>query len=332
MLGSPKQFFVIDPKPLPDWILYNNVHKHPSYMSTNLFRKHKRLSYIDRIFYDLDTEGGDDDLSQVKEDALAFTNYLRREWLLDPFLDYSGQKGYHIFVWLQYPYGSEIEEVLLTAVYKALLKELASDLDLPSLDLPTIDSKRLTRIPYSRHGVSGRLCSPLDHKGKPILVKPGFVKRHQKGGLSVELVEETAETILMEWERRGSKTPTHLIRAELENVRIRPCFKAAAKVQLHGDKGHGMRLAMVAELANAGWGEEMIGGVFAFQSDYKSEITQKLVGRLMLHNPRRCDTIIRLGFCLGNSCSTYRKREGLENAADSLREVLEQRASAGNPF
>ncbi|OFV67930.1 MAG: hypothetical protein SCAL_000570 [Candidatus Syntrophoarchaeum caldarius] len=78
---------------------------------------------------------------------------------------------------------------------------------------------------------------------------------------------------------------------------LRPCFRQAIEErwQLTGGDGHHFRLALVAELIAAGYGDSEIHDVFKIQSDYDPGITQSHINRTREKGirPHRCVTIQR---------------------------------------
>jgi hypothetical protein len=85
---------------------------------------------------------------------------------------------------------------------------------------------------------------------------------------------------------------------------IRPCIKRALRLPLTGSRGHLMRLAVVAEYASKGAGEDAIVRLFSHQENYDEGKTRYYVRHALSrgYSPFTCTSIEELGYCLGGEC------------------------------
>ena len=167
--GNPKQYLnsknepVVNSKSqLIDLIYKNNGSGHDVFVSHNRFmnfvdRKPFQIE-ISKLFFDFDTK-----LKAAPSDALEdvrkVIDYLDEMQL--PFLvDFSGSKGFHIFIPLKekiYTSGQ-----YLTDLTRSCMLFLKREFDLKTIDPSVANPTKLCRVPYSIHPKTGLHCSPLN--------------------------------------------------------------------------------------------------------------------------------------------------------------------------
>jgi len=107
---------------------------------------------FDCIFIDLDH----DILRSSFRDAQKIVRYLLDHDVV-PRVYFSGKKGFHVFIDIP-----EIKVENPSLVRRRFLSILQSRLKLNAMDLSTIDTPRLSRLPFSIHGKTRNYCIPFD--------------------------------------------------------------------------------------------------------------------------------------------------------------------------
>ena len=303
-LGNPSRMFTADPSLLPRWIELNEAEGRPSYMSVAIYSERNRPTAIDRLYYDLDSE---DDLEAAWRDAQTLVSALRRRYGCEPILAFSGLKGYAVHAFLERPYrGPKLKEV-----YTELQAMTLRGLNLPTLDKAVVgDVKRLSRIPYTLHERSARLCLPIDVKGRPLLIDPSTLLSFREHGIPYEVVELAVSNIEEEKEDFQVRRFLQRRRGIPEKYGVRPCLQRVLEEE--AEPAHLVRVALVAELRAEGYGPEAIIQLFSRFRDYDRRKTEYQVRDVIRRRirPFRCASLQELGICLKDECFIYRKRCG----------------------
>lgn len=166
--GNPRQIWdaqdnpVVHSRPhLVKLINQNNDGAHDVFVShnrlMNFVNHHPFQIEVSKLFFDFDSK------LQFPFDALEevrkVIDYLDEIQL--PFLvDFSGSKGFHIFVPLRkkiYTSGQ-----YLTDVTRSCMLFLKREFDLKTIDQKVANPAKLCRVPYSIHPKTGLHCSPLN--------------------------------------------------------------------------------------------------------------------------------------------------------------------------
>lgn len=99
-------------------------------------------------------------LQGVYDEAKRLTSYLQR-FGLNPYLIFSGSKGFHVNVFF-----NEIQLTELSDIQKTLANSYTKELNLSYIDFNVFDRtrahKRLQRVQYGTHSKTGLITRPLD--------------------------------------------------------------------------------------------------------------------------------------------------------------------------
>lgn len=133
-------------------------------MSTAGYRERTVASMvIDRIAFDFDSTPGE--LEKALADARALLTYLRENYGADGALEFTGRRGYRVWVFLGRP--------LDPSVYPAFVRALLGNLRLATLDVgASLDKRHLFRVPYTRHEVTGKRARFLNPRSlQPVRIE-----------------------------------------------------------------------------------------------------------------------------------------------------------------
>jgi len=270
------------------------------YLSANPYRSTGEIAFIERLFFDFDNL---DNVRAAWKDTLSFAETLLRRYNSSGLTLFSGSKGYHVHVWLREPYYAETQ-VGLKAVYSELMRMLLARKSgsLKTFD-PAVegDIKRLSRVPYSKHQKTGALCVPVDADLNPYKLMPGFTDAYRRYGLPPEVVDQAVKNL----SRKTSSKPN-----QRRHSGLRPCMKCLLNAKNIHDPAHLLKLGLVVELRAERWSRDEIIGVFRRMEGFNERKTGEQVDHALRrgYKPFRCETINKLGGCLGNICPTFRKR------------------------
>lgn len=298
-LGTPSRWLVSEPSEL---IKLASESISPLYMSVNYYSARDTVSRLDKLFFDFDSQ----DLSLAWKEVVDFSDNMNRFYGLKPLIAFSGRKGYHSYLFFQHPFGWDLSQRHLKAIYSELQAMLLYGLEYETLDHAVIgDIKRLARVPFSRHEKSGELCQPLDMSRSPVLLQPGFKQAFREHGIGMDLIKKALNRVNDEILDKAFPKPRR--RRPTYDDRIRPCIEAALGSS-HVE--HKLRIAVVAELRAHGWGEARIVDAFSGLGDFDRKKTARYVKHALKkgYKPFRCSTIQILGGCLGTECRFYRRR------------------------
>jgi len=308
-VGNPTRSYIGDSDAFIAWIQENEKRGICSYASVQPFKAYEDPSYIEKLFYDFDCK---EDPEKAGIEARRFAHRLRKFYDVDPILVFSGNKGFHVYVFLQAPFGRGIEKETLRDIYKKLMLMLIGKSKYLTLDSSVIgDIKQLARIPYTHHEKTGTICHPVkDHQ--PLEYTPGLLDHYRRSGLSLEFckqgVYKLAETKKEEEQRKATRRPGR----RNYPPSIRPCIARGLETQLRHEAGHKMRVAIVAELNANGWGaNRIIGALSNTISDYDEKKTRYYVTDIIKkgYKPSKCETIMILDYCIDSECRIFRSRK-----------------------
>jgi len=271
----------------------------PVTLSVQPFLERNKPFAIERLFFEFDNRENPD---LAVEEALKFAKTIRYFYNAEPLVCLSGFKGAHVYLWLQK--AVEIGEHFDFAkdLYREAQETLLKGLNLKTIDVKVLgDIKRLSRLPYSIHQESGRICQPINLEGKPLKPEEINLGFHMEHGLSLELLEHSSKKIKERIEALKKTSPKRRIKVS----GIRPCIQEALNKPLHGGTGHLMRLAIACEYLAAGHTVEDIIPLFMNQNDFDERKTRYFIEHAQRsgYKPFKCEKIRELGYCLGEKCN-----------------------------
>lgn len=291
--GRPEgtRIFLRTPEEFLRHIQYCWKKRFPCWLSVQPFNERDHVTIIERVFFEFDSLGN---LSRAWNEARIFAQALKRHYNVEPFLAFSGRKGYHIYVWLQKPEKFETTQQA-KQFYETVENMILKGLNLESLDVQVIgDVKRVARVPYTLHEKTLDPCVPitLDHTPCLIVSLEGF-RQH---GLP-ETFNETAKHAMQKQQQQRRILRQ---RIKMPYKKVRPCIQAALGKKLEGESGHLMRLAIAVEYLHTSMSTEDVARLFAAQPDYDFEKSMYFVKHAQKnrYKPFKCKTIRKLGFCL----------------------------------
>jgi hypothetical protein len=295
-LGCPERFYTDKPQDLLRLVQDCRKTLQPCYVSVQPYSGPDKPCALEKLYYDFDCK---EDPNLAWTDVTVFSSSVKRFYGAEPLVFYSGQKGFHVYVFLkQTIYFNETPLAFAKQVYTELQTRLIKGLSLPTLDpQPIGDIKRLARVPFSIHEKTGSLCVPMDVDRKPFTPESLDTYKTLNAELLAPIIKElkTREKIASTEHSKPSKAlQTRTAKG------IRPCITAALSKHLEGGRGHLMRLAVVREYLAAGYNTAEIVQLFRSQLDYNPEKTRYYVEYAQKNpaKPFRCKTIQALGFCL----------------------------------
>jgi len=294
--------FIETPKQLEAYVQESREKHIPAFTSVQPYKARGELFGLEKLFYDFDSKG---ELNKAWKDASTFLLALEKYYSVKPLIVFSGQKGYHVYVFLS-------NCVLMPTFHEGFLKNLYGDVQkriLKGLNFETLDKgvigdiKRLSRVPYSIHEKTGKLCQPLNLNREPIQVSS--LDEYRENGLPTKLLEVCGSEIL----KREKQQTYHRKTFFKHSGKIRPCLEAALSLSLNKGEGHKMRLAIATEYLNKGFSVPQIVDLFHSQVDFSEEKTRYFVedAQKKGYKPFKCATIRELGYCLGASCSLSKR-------------------------
>ena len=306
-VGNPQRDFVGNNTDFINWIEANERQGRCSYASVQNFNAYEQVYSLDKCFFDFDCKESPE---KAEIDALNFVRTLMNSTeRIIPFIAFSGKKGYHVYTFLQQPFGLGMEKQALKEVYGTLQRMLLGFRKYATLDSSVIgDIAQLARIPYTHHEKSKKLCLPVDVHGNDLEPNPMMVDVHRKNGVSFDLCKEalylTGRTKKKEEKLRNQRKPKL---SKFYRDQMRPCIKEALK---RSHVSHKMRVAMMAELHASGWGLNRIVDAFSGLIDFDRRKTEYYVKHAIRqgYKPFRCSTIQRERGCLLEACPIYRRR------------------------
>ena len=151
-----------------DWVeIWHKIMANPKsghHLSVAGYTSRSQASMVmDRIGFDLDAEPRH--LDKALRDAQALIKHLREQYGADGALQFTGRRGYRVWVFLKQP--------LSPSIYPGFVRSLLGSLRLETLDLhASLDKRHLFRIPYMVHEATGKRTRFLDASSlEPIRVE-----------------------------------------------------------------------------------------------------------------------------------------------------------------
>jgi hypothetical protein len=264
------------------------------------------------LFFDFDCK---EDLNKAWTEARTFADVISKYYKTKPLIAFSGNKGYHVYIFLENVLTLPTWSLaFVKQIYETLQNKLLRGLKFETLDPVVVgDIKRLARIPYTVHEESNKLCVPLTTAHQFMELQTLDIFR--ESGLNTDILNSVCQEVESQnyLEQILAKSRVkHTIKFNT-NHRIRPCIETAVGLPLHNGTGHKMRIAIVAEYSNKDASLDQIVDLFRTQIDFgDGSKTRYYVQNLIRkkYKPFKCKTIQELGFCLGNSCPTYKRIGG----------------------
>jgi hypothetical protein len=302
--GSPHRTFLETAEELITFIR-KRPEGGPRFMSVQPYRMRNQVCGLEKLFFDFDCEKN---LGKAWSEASQFVGVLKRFYGLQPFIVFSGHKGYHVYVWLwrvvEFTPG---EEAYAKEIYQRLQTNLLKGLKYETLDTAVLgDIKRLARVPYTLHEKTGLLCEPVAEDRRPLLAQPQALNGYREHGVPSSLFHKIAEQVrAFKKFRSAVKQRCKISQPPLRCKHVRPCISSALNSSLDGELGHKMRLAAAAEYLNRGFRVEEVVQLFHTQSDFDENKTRYFVkdAKEKRYKPFKRSTLKQLGFCLGRFCS-----------------------------
>lgn len=156
-LGNPnRRFFKGWARELFDWISRQQEAGNDCFMSVQYLVGRGQPIACEKLYLDYDNKASDDP-EPVKPSARAAIEMLR-SYGVEPLVLFSGRRGYAIYAWFPF--------LLEPALYKPLIAVLSPPRE--NLDTAVLEPSRISRIPFTRHPKTGKLCQPLDLDFKPV--------------------------------------------------------------------------------------------------------------------------------------------------------------------
>jgi hypothetical protein len=305
--GNPERWFTEKPEDLEKHIENSTKKGLPCYCSVQPYRERDQPFGLEKMFYDFDSEKN---TSKAWKEVLKFAETLIKYYKILPFITFSGNKGYHVYVFLDRVVSFQTFQIgFAKKVYMLLQKKLLKGLDFETLDSAILgDIKRLARLPFSIHEKTGKMCSPLSLSH--VFIKPKNLEIYKEYSLDTNILEKVCKELKAEekWHKHLSETRVGF--KSLTSHRVRPCIKVAVSLPLNHGEGHKMRLAIVAEYLKRGSSVDQIIDLFRGQKDFNERKTRYFVedAQHKGYKPFKCKTIKELGFCIKNECKIYKRR------------------------
>ena len=271
---------------------------------------------IRRLFFDIEAE----DLRT----SWRLTQKLRtklRGMGCEPYVQYTGGRGFHVIAPLAEPVGAGVMEDTLSGLYRALVAQIATINGSTLHDPQAVDIVRCVRIPYTPHELTGRLCVPV----RPGERLPSILRRSEEP--AVVEVEVTPLELGEKRLRQACRALTEGRPADVERLwRLitRPAMRRArrkrkkangwppcvehviARLRAGENLEHSERFFLTSFLVHAGWPLERIMDLFRTSPDFREERTRYQVrhiaglegSRKRYHVPS-CRWLRQHGICPG---------------------------------
>ena len=129
--GNPRRDFKANAREFVDWFKENEAAGRPSYASVQPYHAYEEPLCIEKTFYDFDCK---EDRERAGDDAHDFARRLRRFYGVEPLIAFSGNKGYHVYPFLEEPFRMGLSKPMLKAVYGWLQRMLLGNAKYETLD------------------------------------------------------------------------------------------------------------------------------------------------------------------------------------------------------
>jgi hypothetical protein len=303
---------------LIQYVQDRNKNGQPAYASVQPYQARDQPFGLEKLFFDFDCE---ENTEKAWKEAASFSEALIQYYKVLPFVTFSGNKGYHVYVFLSstVPF-SPSRLGIIKEVYGLVQEKILKGFKFETLDPAVLgDIKRLARVPFSVHEKTGKVCCPvsLSHQ----FITPRSLEIYRDFGLNPSVLKTVSDELETEknWRKASPRKKTPFKLKDSEN--IRPCIKNAVSLHMERGEGHLMRLAVAIEHLCMGASTDQIVELFRGQSDFNESKTRYFVEDALRkrYKPFKCRTIRSLGFCLGNSCPVYNRSFDLLNYAEKPR-------------
>jgi hypothetical protein len=111
---------------------------------------------VDKIWFDFDTDFPEE-LPEVKESVYNFNDKLEKYYKCKNYIQFSGSKGYHLYMYLEDPV--YVSQEVIKETMKWLLQKFKPDFVCESILRNPV---RMQRLPYTKNTKSGKVCTPLE--------------------------------------------------------------------------------------------------------------------------------------------------------------------------
>jgi hypothetical protein len=285
-----------------NYVKWAETKRHAAWLTVQPFTERNGVSSVEKLFFDFDCP---EDLTLAWRDTILLVRILRENYRCEPFVCFSGAKGYHVYAWL-----GNVEnfssQTKAKQFYRNAQKMILKGLDLKTFDTQVLgDIKRFSRVPYTVHQKSLKLCVPIAFDRKPVQVHDlNFFKIHGLSRLFSDLCRENVE-------KQDRNQVRHSIPTNQEVKDVRPCLSKVLHQNLTGKNGHSIRIAITIEFLKNGHSIEETASLFENQPDYSFDrslyYVRDIAGRA--YKPYKCSTILDLGFCLHDCPKRRNQRE-----------------------
>ena len=255
-VGSPYRSYIQDAEAFLTFIEDCSKFRLPCYMSVQSYSATNTPCTLEKLFFNFDCKA---DPEKAIAEARDFADKLERFYGAMALLVFSGAKGCHVYVWLHVLEFLPKHVLLVKETYRRLQLKLLKGLHYETVDMAVIgDLARLSRVPYTLHEKSGRICKPIQDVD---------LEAYRKNGLSdqfLRLTLQEAKLVLEVQEgRRNLAVPFKSVKGVRKQVQF-----LIDKAQRGESLEHGERLAVTFELIAAGKTDDEIASVFSGQKDY----------------------------------------------------------------
>lgn len=291
-VGNPSRIFIDMPLLLKTFMEECTKLKKPCFMSVNPYKKRDIVYGLEKLFFDFDSKEKPPNLKTAWNETSDFAKALRKWYGIEAFIVFSGNRGYHVYVFFN-------EVITFTSDQERLAKDVAQNIqqmllagcNYKTLDYSSIgDIKRLSRVPYSIHEKTGKPCLPMEDN----------LERAKQNGIQKDFVKFVVQKV----ENRPKLTKATPLRIE---GKARPCILDAL-----GSKHipHSMRFAIALEFLNNGYNVEKVVELFSHQEDFDEKKSTYQVTRAQRkgYKPYKCESLMQFGCCLGDKCPIFLKR------------------------
>ncbi len=175
---------------------------------------------INKIYIDLDNDKADPNEKTgvyAYEDMRAIVRFFKDQYNYTPRVYYSGGRGYAVYL--------DFDEVLINHCKDTLTEfyvMLKEQLGLKTIDTTSVgDDRRISRMPYTMHKKSGRLCTPIDPMWslsqimgysdsfvEDLTEQEVIIGNCPDFGESLRALDDTVNERIKERERRAKELPT----------------------------------------------------------------------------------------------------------------------------
>jgi DNA primase catalytic subunit len=189
---------------LPSHVYYtSSLWLNPTTLGCKNYRKNKKAGFqwAYNIFLgqDLVFDIDEDDLNKAKREAIKLINFLKSKGYKDLKIVYSGNRGFHVYVYdwkpcINEPNPKRREEEYFNAKID-LINEINNN-DIANIDTyTTLDTRRIIRLPNTVHCKSYNICQFVDNVKK---FKPETILSSEVNPMMRESIRPTAKAVVHE--------------------------------------------------------------------------------------------------------------------------------------